>query len=293
MAPPAYAEKYKTIQVELRSDGACIATMNSGDKGGVNLITGKLFKEFGDLVRNVARDDLVRVLVVRSANEHFWLAHLDVNSILNEVNPPEDRGEILNEWHSNMEVLRNMPKATIAVLTGRVGGGGHEFALNFDMRFGIYGATKICQMEVPLGIIPGGGACVNLRRVLGAARAMEVVLSGDDIDAEQAERWGLLNRCFQDKQQLEVKSVNSPHFPGCAAGAALPLALRGRPLRQGGAAGGGADAAHGGLEGELDALLQIPQGPRSPSSHAEVSAGRWPDLQRRDGLAKDVEQALS
>eukprot|EP00913_Durusdinium_trenchii_P029802 g27927.t1 len=153
------------------------------------------------------------------AESHFWLAHLDVNAILNEPNPPHERGEVLNEWHSNMEILRNMPKATIAVLAGRVGGGGHEFALslddllgqtflhvggNFDMRFGLYDKTKICQMEVPLGIIPGGGACVNLRRLLGAGRAMEVILSGDDIEAEQAERWGLLNRCFKDREQLEA-----------------------------------------------------------------------------------------
>mmetsp|Transcript_13406 Transcript_13406/g.31912 ORF Transcript_13406/g.31912 Transcript_13406/m.31912 type:complete len:285 (+) Transcript_13406:49-903(+) len=204
MVGPSYADKWKTIKLKLSPNGVCIATMDSGDAGGVNLITGTLFKEFGDMVKRVARDDAIRVLVVRSANEHFWLAHLDVNSILTEPKPPKERGAVLNEWHSNMEILRTMPKATIAELAGRVGGGGHEFALNFDMRFGVYGETKICQMEVPLGILPGGGACVNLRRLLGAGRAMEVVLSGDDVDAQTAERWGLLNRCFEDKAKLRA-----------------------------------------------------------------------------------------
>ncbi|CAJ1339170.1 unnamed protein product [Effrenium voratum] len=200
---PKYAEKYKTIRLDT-IDGVCVATMDSGDKGGVNLITGKLFKEFGDMVKNVARDDSIRVLVVRSANEHFWLAHLDVRSILEEPNPPVERGQVLNQWHSNMEILRNMPKPTIAELAGRVGGGGHEFAMNFDMRFGLYGATQICQMEVPLGIIPGGGACANLQRFLGAGRAMEVILAGEDLSAETAERWGLLNRCFQSRGELQA-----------------------------------------------------------------------------------------
>lgn len=202
MVVPKYAEGYKAIKLEIDEVGVCTATMNAGDKGSVNVITGRLFKEFGDMVRKVSRDDAIRVLVVRSANEHFWLAHLDVNSILNEPDPPVERGQVLNEWHTILEILRNMPKATIAEVAGRVGGGGHEFSLSFDMRFGVYGLTKICQMEVPLGIMPGGGGCVNLHRYLGAGRTMEIVLSGDDIDAETAERWGLMNRCFKSKEEL-------------------------------------------------------------------------------------------
>jgi len=204
MGVPKYAETWKTIALEVSDSGVAVATMDSGDKGGVNLITGRLFKEFGEMVKRVARDDAIRVLVVRSANAHFWLAHLDVNSILLEPNPPTERGAVLNDWHSNMEILRTMPKATIAEIAGRVGGGGHEFALNFDMRFGVYGVTTICQMEVPLGILPGGGACVNLRRLIGAGRTMEVVLAGDDLDAQTAERWGLLNRCFEDRGKLRA-----------------------------------------------------------------------------------------
>ena len=79
---------------------------------------------------------------------------------------------------------------------GRVGGGGSEFSASMDMRFGVRGQTKINQMEVPIGILPGGTGTQRLPRLMGRARAMEVVLGGDDLDAETAERWGYLNRIF-------------------------------------------------------------------------------------------------
>ena len=89
-----------------------------------------------------------------------------------------------------------MNKVTIAQIEGRVGGGGSELAAAFDMRFGVRAKTRINQMEVPLGILPGGTGTQRLPRLMGRGRAMEVVLGGDDLDAETAERWGYLNRIF-------------------------------------------------------------------------------------------------
>jgi enoyl-CoA hydratase/carnithine racemase len=90
-----------------------------------------------------------------------------------------------------------MDKVTIAQIEGRVGGGGSELSAGFDMRFGVRGRTKINQMEVPLGILPGGTGTQRLPRLVGRARAMEIMLGGDDLDAETAERWGYLNRIFE------------------------------------------------------------------------------------------------
>ena len=94
------------------------------------------------------------------------------------------------------ERVRTMDKVTIAQIEGRVGGGGSEFSASMDMRFGVIGKTKINQMEVPLGILPGGTGTQRLPRLVGRGRAMEIVLGGDDLDAETAERWGYLNRIF-------------------------------------------------------------------------------------------------
>ena len=94
------------------------------------------------------------------------------------------------------ERVRTMDKVTIAQIEGRVGGGGSEFAASMDMRFGVEGKTRINQMEVPLGILPGGSGTQRLPRLIGRARAMEVILGADDLDAATAERWGYLNRIF-------------------------------------------------------------------------------------------------
>ena len=94
------------------------------------------------------------------------------------------------------ERVRTMDKVTIAQIEGRVGGGGSEFAASMDMRFGVIGKTVVNQMEVPLGILPGGTGTQRLPRLVGRGRAMEIVLGADDLDAETAERWGYLNRIY-------------------------------------------------------------------------------------------------
>ena len=85
-AQPTWAERYKTMKVSLSPDGVCVATMCSQDEVGLNLLTGRLFREFADTVDKAARSDDVRVLVMRSADEDFWLAHFDINAILKVVN---------------------------------------------------------------------------------------------------------------------------------------------------------------------------------------------------------------
>jgi enoyl-CoA hydratase/carnithine racemase len=94
------------------------------------------------------------------------------------------------------ERFRTMGKATVAQIEGRVGGGGAELAMAFDMRFGVKGKTFVNQMEVPIGILPGGGGTQRLPRLVGRGRALEAILGGIDLDAETAERWGWLNRAF-------------------------------------------------------------------------------------------------
>lgn len=196
---PKFAEKYKTLKVTLSPDGVCVGTLCSKDEVGMNLLTGRLFREFADCVEKVSKDEAVRVFVVRSDDEDFWLAHFDINVILKLPIPGEfDTESVPNAWHTVSEQLRSMPKATIAEVSGRAGGGGNEFCMNFDMRFGVRGKTKFCQMEVPLGISPGGTGCINLPRLIGTGRAMEMILAGSEIDAETAESWGLLNRSFPD-----------------------------------------------------------------------------------------------
>ncbi|HEX2590610.1 MAG TPA: enoyl-CoA hydratase/isomerase family protein, partial [Rhizomicrobium sp.] len=136
------------------------------------------------------------VVVVKSANTDFFIAHFDVAAILSfPIDQPAVRSDKDdNAFHAMCRRFATMNKVTIAQIEGRVGGGGSELSMNFDMRFGVKGKTIVNQMEVPLGILPGGSGTQILPRLIGRNRAMEVIMGGVDMVAEDAERWGYLNR---------------------------------------------------------------------------------------------------
>jgi len=161
----------------------------------INVMTRDLFAQLAKFGAKVAVDDDVRVVVLRSADPDFFIAHFDVSLIT--TFPSEgapDKATELGGFHLMCETYRTMPKATIAEIAGRVGGGGNELAMSCDMRFGALDKTVINQMEVPLGILPGGTGTQRLPRLVGRGRAMEIILGGIDIDAATAAEWGLLNR---------------------------------------------------------------------------------------------------
>lgn len=179
--------------IDVRQDGAIVtATI---DNPPINLVTMALFGELARLAQELAADPATLVFVLKSADPDFFLAHFDVEALIAIADgPPAPQGA--NAWHDMCHALRTMDVVTIAQIEGRVGGGGAELAMNFDMRFGVAGKTVINQMEVPIGILPGGTGTQNLPRLVGRARAMEIILGGIDIDAETAERWGWLNRAL-------------------------------------------------------------------------------------------------
>lgn len=167
------------------------------DNPPVNVITMALLAELEALSMMLKRDRDLTVVVMRSADPDFFLAHFDVAAILERPTAGEaQRDAQIKPFHSLCERFRTMNKIVIGQIEGRIGGGGSELAANFDMRFGVCGKTRVNQMEVPLGIMPGGTGTQRLPRLIGHGRAMELILSGDDMDAETAERWGYLNRIF-------------------------------------------------------------------------------------------------
>lgn len=165
------------------------------DNPPINLMTVELFIEIAKLAADLAVDDAVRVVVFKSANPDWFIAHFDVEAILRfpADQPPSTE---LNAFHQMCETVRTMPKPTIAVIDGRVGGGGNELAMSFDMRFATSNAV-FNQPEVALGILPGGSGTVRLPRLVGRSRALEIILGCDDIDADTAERWGMINRVIR------------------------------------------------------------------------------------------------
>ncbi|MDD9906053.1 MAG: enoyl-CoA hydratase/isomerase family protein [Rhodospirillaceae bacterium] len=188
----AYDFEFLTVETSGR-----VATVTI-DNPPANVITMELLSELNALSSQLKADTGLTVVVMRSADPEFFLAHFDVAAILDRPTGFEpQRDAQLKPFHVLCERFRTMNKIIIAQIEGRVGGGGSELSASFDMRFGVRGKTKVNQMEVPLGIIPGGTGTQRMPRLLGRGRALELILSGDDLDAETAERWGYLNRIFE------------------------------------------------------------------------------------------------
>ncbi len=187
----AYDYDLITVAVDGR---VAVVTMSNPP---MNILSAELTAELNALTVELKTDPDLTVVVFKSADPDFFLAHYDVANILTfPTDTPAEKNAELNPFHAMCERVRTMDKVTIAQIEGRVGGGGSEFSASMDMRYGVVGKTKINQMEVPLGILPGGTGTQRLPRLVGRARAMEIILAGDDLDAETAERWGYLNRIF-------------------------------------------------------------------------------------------------
>jgi enoyl-CoA hydratase/carnithine racemase len=175
----------------------------------VNLLDTALIGELGRFVGNVRDDRDVRVIVLQSANPEFFLAHVDFDfmehpegfAALAELVPGDGT---LNPMQSLNLALRALPQVTIAKLRGRLRGGGNELAMAADMRFAATGETWLSQIESRIGIIPGGGGTQLLTRLVGRARALEVILGGDLYDAQTAERYGWIDLAIAPDQLDEA-----------------------------------------------------------------------------------------
>lgn len=187
------SDDFETMRVTAQ-DGVVRAAI---DHPPINLLDLPLMLELDRLGREVEDDGDARVLVLSSADEDFFVAHADVNLLLGL--PREEREEpndTLGFFHAMVDRFRTMPKATLAVIEGRVRGGGSELVSSMDMRFADLDRAVFAQPEVALGIIPGGSGTQRLPTLLGRARALEVILGCNDVDAATAERWGWVNRAL-------------------------------------------------------------------------------------------------
>jgi enoyl-CoA hydratase/carnithine racemase len=187
---------YETLCVRVE-DGIARATI---DHPPINLFDLPLILEMDRFGREAEADPDVQVVIVDSADPEFFIAHADVGLILqlpHEEQPPPTE---LPLFTAMADRFRTMPKVSIAVIEGRARGGGSELVLAMDLRFAALGRARLAQPEVAVGIIPGGGGTQRLPRLVGRARALEIVLGCDDIDAETAERWGYVNRSLPEAE---------------------------------------------------------------------------------------------
>ena len=161
----------------------------------MNLLGPELVRDLVSLIQRAEADDAVQVLVFRSADPDYFISHVDVTRI------SEYRAEAakLTGEASIALMFRYLSASrlvTIAQIQGRVRAAGSEFVLACDMRFAARESAIFGQFEPAFGQVPGGGGAQHLTRLMGRARALEVMLSAQDYDADLAERYGWINRAL-------------------------------------------------------------------------------------------------
>jgi enoyl-CoA hydratase/carnithine racemase len=161
----------------------------------MNLLGPELVRDLVSLIQRAETDDATQVIVFTSADPDYFISHVDLTRV------SEYRAEAakLTGEPSIALLFRHLSESrlvTIAQIEGRVRGGGSEFVLGCDMRFAAQESAIFSQPEQAFGLIPGGGGVQHLTRLMGRARALEVMLSADDYDAELAERYGWINRAL-------------------------------------------------------------------------------------------------
>jgi enoyl-CoA hydratase len=179
---------YSHILFEAGDDGIALLTVNRPDK--LNALNSALVLELDDAFRRVRTDPALRALIITGAGERAFVAGADINELA-VVSPVEAR-EYAARGQRIFRDLETMAKPSVAAVNGFALGGGLELAMACTVRFASPNA-KLGQPEIKLGILPGYGGTQRLPRLIGRGRALEMLLSGEPVDAAEAHRIGLVN----------------------------------------------------------------------------------------------------
>jgi enoyl-CoA hydratase/carnithine racemase len=191
-------QEYRTLRIGRRDERVVTVAI---DAPPINLIGPELVRDLVDLIGALESDPDARVVVLESVDPEFFVPHVDLTKVAEytaeaaKAGGPDD-ASLGMLWRKLSEV----PVVTIAKLRGRARGAGSELALACDMRFAARENAVLGQPELGFGAPPGAGGVQHLARLLGRGRAMEVLLGAADFDADQAERYGWINRALPDAE---------------------------------------------------------------------------------------------
>ena len=189
------ATKPAQIRVARRSPAYWRVTI---DNPPINVMGPEMVRQFQDLVYALESDEHVRVVVFDSAVEDYFLNHSDFFAKLEDLTSMPAGPTGLPPWPDFLVRLTRAPFASIALIRGRATGNGSELTLACDMSFASREKAILSQWEVGVSLVPGGGPMARLPRLIGRNRALEVLLSSEDIRGEQAEAYGYVNRTLPD-----------------------------------------------------------------------------------------------
>ena len=195
-----------------RRDALAIVTINRPDK--LNALNAATVLEVNRAFQELRIDSDVRGVILTGAGEKAFIAGADIVELSQMT--PLSGVNVSRQGQETLRLIETMPKPVIAAVNGFALGGGLEFALACHIRIASDNA-KLGLPEVKLGIIPGYGGTIRLPRVVGRGRALEIILTGEMIDAQEAYRIGLVNRVVAQsdliasaEQMLRTIAANGP-----------------------------------------------------------------------------------
>ena len=173
--------------------GVCTLTLRDPP---ANTYSYEMMQELDAAILRARMDDAVHVIVVRGDGEKFFCAGADIK-MLRDAQPSFKYYFCLHA-NETLARLEQTPKLVIAALNGHCVGGGLEVAMACDLRVAKRGKAKIGLPEVSLGVLPGTGGTQRLARLVGRARAIEMMASGQSLSADEARALGLVNEIFDE-----------------------------------------------------------------------------------------------
>ena len=165
-----------------------------------NIFGPETIPQLNGVITQIETDPKVRVVVFQSAVPGFFLTHYDFLPPLSATTSMPAGATGLAALPDMLVRLSRAPVVSIVSIRGRATGVGSELSLASDMRFASREKAVLSQWEIGAGLVPGGGPMARLPRLMGRGRALEVLLSGEDIPGDLAERYGYVNRALPDAE---------------------------------------------------------------------------------------------
>jgi enoyl-CoA hydratase/carnithine racemase len=170
------------------------------DNPPINVMSPEMIGQFHEVIHALETDDDVRVVVFDSAVDDYFLNHSDFTANFDDFTALPAGPTGLPQWPDFLVRLTRAPVVSIALIRGRATGNGSELTLASDMSFASREKAILSQWEVGVGLVAGGGPMARLPHLIGRNRALEVLLSSEDIRGEQAEAYGYVNRALPDAE---------------------------------------------------------------------------------------------
>ena len=192
-----------------------VATITFNRPKALNAMNSVTMKELYDAAMRCQTDAAIKAIILTGAGDKAFVAGADISEMQNMR--PQEAMEFMELGHATLRLIETMGKPSIAAVNGFALGGGTEISMSCDMRFASDKA-RFGQPEILIGLIPGWGGTQRLARLIGMGRAKELIMGGDQVNAQRAYEIGLVNKVFPldqllpEAKKFAAKLANLPGF---------------------------------------------------------------------------------